>query len=217
MFNWPVKSMVILLIAVLMSTIGHAQAEGGQFCVRAFDDRNGSGTYDGGEPFLTRGVSAQLLDDGGVVVASALLENSPTAANGVICFTGLAYGQYQLEVTSADFNATTPTTMTASIVEGQLPTVFDFGAQRIAAEIPAASSVVTPEAARSLLLERALIALAAAAAVLVVMALLGFIVYLLAFRGKAQKTIPEHYMSPRVTTGSHPAVRSSDTGEYPRI
>lgn len=79
----------ILVISLFVSGIAAAQQAGGQFCVRAFEDRNGNGLHelDGSEPFLTRGVSAQLLDINNVVVATSLLDNSPTAINGVICFT----------------------------------------------------------------------------------------------------------------------------------
>src|SRR6185369_17943230 len=93
---------ILTLVFALSGTAVAAQQTGGQLCVRSFEDRNGNGKLDAGEPLLTRGVSINLLDAGGITVASALLDTSPTAAQGVVCFQFLASGQYSVEVTSAD-------------------------------------------------------------------------------------------------------------------
>src|SRR5262245_7793624 len=125
------RVLLILTIALALSSAAMAQT-GGQFCLRAYEDRNGNSQFDSGEPFITRGVSADLLNGENVVVASALMDDSPNAAQGVICFQFLTPGQYSLTVTSADFTATTPDTFTASIGDGTLPTVVEYGAQRAA-------------------------------------------------------------------------------------
>lgn len=216
-----VLRMFLVVLLLGGATMAAAQTDsGGQFCVRAFDDRNGNQELDGGEPFLTRGVGAQLLDAGGLVVATALIDNSPTASLGVICFTGLTYGQYSILVTSPDFARTTPDSMTVSINPGELPALFVYGAQRI--EAPAASTggsgptSLSPDE-QTALIERVVIAAGAALIVIVIMLALGVIIYLLAFRNRLERAVPDVYMSPRVTTGSHPAVRASDSGEHPKL
>ena len=72
----------LMLIAVLLTATGVSAQTGGQFCVRSFEDRNGNSTLDPGEPLLTSGISANLLNAESVIVASALLADSPTAAPG---------------------------------------------------------------------------------------------------------------------------------------
>lgn len=213
------KVLIMLAVGALvaLSSVGEIFAQtGGQFCVRAFEDRNANGTLDPGEPFLTRGVSAQLMDASGVIVSSALLDNSPTATQGVICFTGLSFGQYSMIVTSADFQATTPNQMTVAISPGQLPTVLDFGAQRITAQ---ATGAPVTEAAidREALIERALVAALGAAVVIVFMAALGTLIYLLFFRGRLKRAAAEAaFLKRQSTTGSFPVVQPGDTGEYRR-
>src|SRR5690606_15345659 len=107
----------------------------GQFCVRSYEDRNANQTRDQGEPLLVAGIGADLLDESGIVVASALLADSPTAAQGIICFQFLPPGQYTIQVTSAEYRATTPETMTVTLVGGELPAVLEFGAQSVSAMI----------------------------------------------------------------------------------
>lgn len=212
----------VLLVGLLLGGAATATAQtdsGGQFCVKAFEDRDGNQQLDGGEPFLTRGVGAQLLDANGLIVATALIDNSPTAAQGVICFTGLAYGQYTIVVTSPDYTRSTPDSMTVSINAGELPEVFLFGAKRIEAPAStggAGSTELSPDE-QTALLERVVIAAGAALIVVVIMLALGLIIYLMAFRSRLERAVPDVYMSPRVTTGSHPAVRASDSGEYPKL
>jgi hypothetical protein len=79
MIRTPIRVLVLVILFVWAALPAAAQT-GGQFCVRAFEDRNGSGARDGGEPLLTRGLAVNLLNAEGVTVASGLLESSPTAA-----------------------------------------------------------------------------------------------------------------------------------------
>lgn len=118
---------VILIAALLVIASSFAHAQEGQFCVRAFEDRNSSGTRDANEPLLTRGIVAELSNAQGIIIASATLEDSQTAAAGVICFPNLRAGDYMLNIISADYQATTPNTSVESIVPGELPTVLEYG------------------------------------------------------------------------------------------
>lgn len=200
--------------ALLLATALPTQAQNdGQFCVRAFDDRNGNGVRDG-EPVLTSGVAANLLEANDIVIASALLDESPTASQGIICFQGLAPAQYTIIVASADYRATTPDTLTVVLRPGDLPAVLEFGAQRIDASLPVvdADAAVDTEA----VLERLLISVLGALVATLFMLVLGLLIYLLFLRRRryeALPTPPDAYYS-RPPTSESPQVR--DTGEYPR-
>jgi hypothetical protein len=207
---------LIVILAVVVAGAAVAQQSGGQLCVRSFEDRNGNGTLDAGEPLLTRGVSIDLLDTGGVAIASALLDESPTAAQGVVCFQLLPAGQYSVVVTSADFTATTPANVTTTIADGGLPTVVEFGGQRAGVPTLASggSGVTSTVPLEENQLARILISALAAMVVVAGMAFLGLLVYGVAFRGRRPPAAAA--LDPR-TTGSTPAVAMRDTGEHPHV
>ena len=213
---------LILVMVVLVSGSLQAQS-GGQFCVRAFEDRNANGQLDGGEPFLTRGVSANLLNIDEVTVASALLDDSPNRAQGVICFQFLEPGQYTLMISTADYTPTTPSSFTATISAGNIPTVVQFGGEQIT-EAP----VTAPEnPANDVLNEANLprIVLAALGTLIVIagMVVLGAIIYALAFR--PSRPARPYYAQPdpaqrdpRITTGSvSPVITIGEDDPLPEI
>jgi hypothetical protein len=184
--------MMALCLLVTASTAALAQS-GGDFCVRAFEDLNGNGVRDTAdstafEPLLRTGIGADLLNEGGVVVGSALLADSPTADQGVICFQFLPDGQYTIQITSADYRATTPDTMTAAIRAGELPAVMELGVQSLVAA-PAVVVDAPSEANPNAQLERVLVAAAVALGAAVVMQLLGLILYAVRF-GRKPKADP---------------------------
>ena len=212
--------LVILLALSGLSGIAHAQS-GGQFCVRAFEDRNGNGTLDSGEPLLTAGVSADLLNAENVIVASALLSDSPTAAQGVICFQFLAPGQYSMILTSPEFTPTTPNTVTASISDGTLPTVVEYGGQRMALEPVEAA----PQKSGSILdnlgtlatqdrdtLARIVISLLGTLVMVAAMIILGSLIYLVFLRRPQPAPYrPAYYPPP--SSGSMPPVEDVESDE----
>src|SRR5688500_4092395 len=100
---------------------------GGQLWVRSFEDRNGNGVREPGEPFLTQGISVNLLNADGVIIASALLDESPNAAQGLVGFQLLPPGQYSVSVTSADYTATAQETFTTTVSDTGVPPVLEFG------------------------------------------------------------------------------------------
>lgn len=198
-------ALTLLILALWLPL--QAQVDG-QFCVRAYEDRNGNGVRDGGEPLLRDGISAELSDESGVVIASALLVNSPTAAQGVICFTGLAPSQYTISVSSADYEATTPATMTLSLQSGDLPAVLEYGARSLAAVDAQELLAAEPELTLEDNLMRILWASLAAIGAALIMLVLGLIVWLIFFRrGRAQV--------PDVVTDTAQYQRPQDTGSYP--
>lgn len=197
---------LILLLALLAGNTALAQS-GGQFCIRSFEDRNGNGTLDGGEPLLTRSISANLLNADSIIVASALLAESPTAAQGVICFQFLDPGDYSVVVTSGDYHPTSSSTFAATINDGALPTVIEFGGQRAPVE-----SVAGPDAPAAGpgddFLPRLVLALLGALLVIAGMVVLGTLIYLFGFRNR-QAMRPQ----PATATGAMATVEAVEVSE----
>lgn len=179
---------LIAVTIIIVATILSAAAQGGdgQFCVRSFEDQNANQLRDQGEPLLMAGIGADLIDETGVVVASALLADSPTAAQGIICFQFLPAGQYTIQVTSAEYQATTPDTMTVTLVGGELPALLEFGAQSVNA-----IAVTGPETQPSDGPDMQRIFSAAAGAILAVliMQVIGLLIYVVALRGRAKADV----------------------------
>ncbi len=205
-----IKRTILLMIALLAAFVlpALAQDSGGQFWVQAFEDRNGNGQHDPGEPFLTSGVSVDLLNADGVVMASGTLDDAPYASQGYLGFLHLAPGSYTA-VISSDLTATTPDRVDVTVTQGEAPIKVMFGAQQAgAAEAEAPSSGVS-----SLLnSELARIALSGFGAAVVVgmMILIGVLVYMLVLRPRAPSAVR------RTTTGSMRPVRVDETGELRR-
>lgn len=205
----------ILTLAFAIGGTAAAQQTGGQLCGIFFEDRNGNGNLDSSEPRLTRGINVNLLDAGGIIIASALLDTSPTASQGVVCFQFLAAGQYSAVVTSADFNATTPSTFTTNVAETGSPAYFYFGGQRAGAATIAPSGSGAAAQTDENQFVRLVISIVGTIIVLAGMVFLGILVYALAFRGR--RPAAQAALDPRTTTGSMRAVEKRDTSEHPHV
>lgn len=219
------------LCAVLMlaGAVGrHAAAQdaaSGQFWVRAFEDRNGNSTPDPGEPVITGGLGVSLLNADDIVIATALLDGSPYAAQGQIGFQFLPPGEYTLIVAAPEFEATTETRFTRQIAAGTIPLTVEFGGQRIDLAALTGAAAVAAEAGGSLFgvvpvtnVQRAevgRIALAALAAVLVigVMFFVGLFIYAGLLRAKYRREMAA--LRERYATGDTGAY-SAATGDYSR-
>lgn len=203
--------LIIIAVLVLISTAVQAQG-GGQFCVRAFGDTNANGSLDAGEALLTRGINVNLLNAQNVTIASALLDQSPTAAQGVVCFQFLAAGQYTIDISSADYKATTPASITTTITDGSMPTVVEFGGQPVTAPVTTTetTATVSTDDAETQQLIRILVSAAGTLIVVLGMGILGVIVYLLAFGRQPQP-------DPRRTTGTMHPVTVTDTGRVKKV
>ncbi len=218
---------VIIAALLLIGSTVHAQTSGGQFCVRAFEDTNANSKLDAGEALLTHGINVNLLDAQNVTIASALLDQSPTAAQGVVCFQFLAAGQYTINISSAEYKATTPASITTTIADGGLPTVVEFGGQAVVAPTNSAGvsgGVSVPAAdAEANQLVRILIATAGTLIVIIGMGILGFIVYMLAFSRRQpvtdvrRTTGTMQAVDKRDTTGKMKTVNVSDTGRTKKV
>lgn len=224
----PLFTLAVLLLAVCAAVIGPLRAQDaatGQFWVRAFEDRDGSGTRDPGEPLITNGIGVSLLTETGIVIATGLLDDSPYAAQGQIGFQFLTPGEYTLVIAAPELQATTDTSFTRTIVAGTIPTLVEYGGQRIALDAsPAADAAVETRGLLGLPLaltevqrsEIGRIALAALGAAIVagVMFFIGMLVYAGLLRRKYRREMAA--LRARYTTGSLPAVEVS-TGEYERF
>jgi hypothetical protein len=192
---------LISLLMLLISSAALAQS-GGQLWVRSYEDRNSNGVRDTGEPLLTRGVSVELVNSDGIVIASALLDNSPNAAQGLVGFQMLPAGTYSVNVSSADYEATGETQFTTTVSDAGVPPVLEFGAAAV--EIPEMTAPAGEEGMSTVLL-----AAIAALVVVVVMAIIGLLIHTFFFRPRLKQA---QQMDMRTTGGMRPV--ATGTGEY---
>jgi hypothetical protein len=187
-------AILLILACTALSNVARAQ-DNGQFCVRAYEDVNGNRQRDAGEDLLTHSVGADIHDASGVVVASAILDTSPTNAQGLICFQNLPAGQYTVTVTSAEYLATGLNNMTAIIGSSTLPAVFEYGGRRANAAAQVAVASTTDPEDRTDELVRLAIAVAGGVFTMMVVAFIGFLIYLLVLRQPAPR-YPDGTVSP---------------------
>lgn len=202
---------VFLILMILANTAALTLAQGGgQFCVRSFEDRNNNADYDASEPFITRGVSANLMDANGVIIATASLESSPTAAQGIMCFQRLEAGQYTVTVTSAAYAASTSNVFTQEI--GSDVAVVDYGGRLIVAENTIVTTTNTTAQSSRTQVQGLLFGVIGAALVMGAMLVLGAFVYVLVFSKRlAAIRRQQYYMT---STGTMRPVNLEDTGQH---
>ena len=180
--TWRRLALLIGLVPLLGAALALAQ-DTGQICLQAFVDENENGIREESEAPLARGVAASLLDARGVTLASLLLSDT---ADGLACFDGLFAGEYQVVISSSEYQATNSATVRASVRPGAAPARIDFGAKRLAGVyVPDPLAIVDaldPAAAQTLI-----VAVAAAAGAIVLMALLGVFTYFLMLRQRARR------------------------------
>jgi hypothetical protein len=198
----------VLLIVMLSRVPIQAQdTSSGQFCARAYEDSNGNAAFDAGEQVLSSGLSVNLQDGRSVTIASALMDQSPTRDRGIVCFQFLQPGQYTISISSAEYQATTSTSLTTTVEAQGAPTVMEFGARRISTiGTPAASggstSVLPIQLGDQEQLIRIALAVLAGLVVIAAMIVIGVLVYLVAFGRR--RSVPQRDL--RRTTGSLPVV-----------
>ncbi|MCY4064725.1 MAG: hypothetical protein OXG53_20365 [Chloroflexi bacterium] len=168
---------------VLLSTT--LAQDTGQVCVQSFEDRDGDGLRDSDERAIAHGVSAGLQNPAGVTIASRLLEDSPFAADGLLCFDQLLAGDYQISLRSAEFTITTAAVFSASVSPGAAPALVEFGLQPLHAEEP------SPGASRlkidATLVEAVLPFLVGGAVVLAILSVIGLLTFLAVFRRRMKR------------------------------
>lgn len=212
-----IKTIIVLCIICLMLPTAYAQDEGdGQICLRAFEDRNGNGSFDANEPLITQGVGVNLLSAQNITVDAKLLEDSPNAGQGVVCFQNLLAGDYSVVVTSADYSATTPTQFSAFVVPQSVPTRFDFGGTIITTTTSSDSATGTVFTAedQDRALEGILFGGIGAVVVMGFMVIIGMFIYFAVFRRRMNRILSQSTGAFRPVTGAMPAYQT-DTGQMP--
>lgn len=173
----------LICLPFLLSSLLLAQ-DTGQLCVQSFEDGNSDGKRDAHERAITRGVGAGLQNAAGVTIASRLLEDSPFAARGLICFEGLLAGDYRIIVTSAEYAGVASSAFAARVNPGAPPMLVEFGLSPLDLPSGRASAAIRVDAAAAEALVKALIGSMIAG---VLMSVIGLLVYLLVFRRRLQR------------------------------
>lgn len=213
-----------------MATTITAQANNGRFCVRLFEDLNDNTVQEAGEPTVTQGIVADLRARGSqVILQSMLVQNSPEARRGEVCFTDLALGQYEIMLKSASYAIPTgDNTVFTELTATQPVIISSYGVS------PRLVSASTQGDANSVdqdeVLERAVISLAGALIAMAVMAFIGIMVYVVMMRPKRQAVAASDYSPPdgearfrrpdTQPTGEHLTASvdpAADTGEHQQI
>ena len=208
-----VKRALALAFLALAFLIASAQ-DTGQICLLAYVDQDEDGQRLGTETPIARGIAASLLDERGVTIRSQLLEDSPYAAEGLLCFEDLLAGEYGIIISSSEYNATTPTVAEARVQPGSAPARIDFGAKPLA--VAAAPNVLTGLAALDADAAQTLLVAGGASAVLIiVLSLLGCLVIALLLRRRRRAKTPA---PPGIEmSGISPAARAQDEPLPPRL
>jgi hypothetical protein len=207
----------VICLLLLGAGTAFAQESSGQFCVRSYEDVNANGLFDTEtERLITRGVSVELLDSNGVVVGSAMLDKSPNASYGIICFYNLGQGEYSVLISSADYIATTDRLVTQT-VNTTAPTIIEFGARRMSSIETAGtanSTSPTPGTTTNDMMLRMGVSAAGAAVIMVLFMLTGFVVFGLRSRKPQRK--PVNFSDESVRTMEPvPPVSAQDTPSSP--
>ncbi len=188
-----IRRLLLICLPLVMVPQLLAQ-ETGQVCVRSFEDRDGDSLRDPDERTIARGVSAGLLNRAGVTIASRLLEDSPFAADGLLCFDLLPAGDYQIALRSAEFNITTAAVFNATVSPGEAPALVELGLQPLqVAEPSGGASRIAIDAA---LVDAVLRALAGSLIVVVIMSFIGLLLYFAFFRRRLMRAPAKPYRAP---------------------
>ncbi len=176
-----------LLILVLPPL---AAQDTGQVCVRCFADRDRDGLRDADEAAIAHGVGASLHDRADLTIAARLLEDSPFAADGLLCFDDLPAGDYRLRLTSAEFASTTAASFTASVSPGRAPPLLEFGVAPLFAETTSRGRA--PIALDADAIKALTQVLAVGLIVVALVAACGLTVAIFLFRRRSQRMVRRH-------------------------
>lgn len=210
------RLIIALLLMLAIAGIAAAQTSGGQMCVRgAFEDRNGNGQKDANEPPITRGLSASLMNAQGIIIDTMLMDNSPNASSGTMCFQRLEAGQYSMRVSSADYMATTTHEFIGVVSDTGIPVVFPYGGQVIPIEVPQTTDdplALSASEQQSTFIKFVFAAIGAVV-IMGTMIVVGAIIYFAFLRNRQQAMPPTTGgYAPVPSTGSYAPI--SDTGSY---
>ncbi|MCY3780887.1 MAG: hypothetical protein OXG78_11305 [Chloroflexi bacterium] len=173
---------LVLSFLALACLISQAQ-DTGQICLQAYADQNEDGLRTEAEAPIARGIAASLLDERGITIGAQLLEDSPYAADGLLCFDQLLAGRYRIIISSSEYSATTATTAEAAVSPGAAPARIDFGAKPLTVAV--APAILTGLAALDAdAVPTLLVAVGAAVIAIIGLSLLGCLLVALILRGR---------------------------------
>lgn len=180
----------LLIWLALACSLAQGQARG-QICIRAFADENVNGLRNAAEAPITRGIAASLLNEASVTIRTGLLDESPFAADGLLCFGDLLAGRYQVIISGSAYVATGAMSAEMMLEPGEPPPVFDFGARPLAAlPVPAtlhSLDALDADSARTLLM-----ILGGLGLTVVVLSLLGCLLVLYVLRRRRARNSQPH-------------------------
>lgn len=185
----------------------------GQICLQAYVDHDGDGQRAETEGPIARGVAASLLNERGVTISSRLLEDSPYAGDGLLCFDNLLAGEYRVIISSSEYIATSASEAMASVLPGSAPTRIDFGAKSMAVAAP--PGIINDIVALD---DEALLTLAAIAGagtiVIVVLSLMSCLVVVTLLRRRNRRRLLQQRGA---QLGDAPALLAGDSELAPRL
>ncbi len=202
------RTLIIFCLALAALGISSAQ-DTGQICVLSFEDRNGNRNFDENEPPITQGIGVNLQGALDITVETRLLEVSPRAVMGLVCFEDVAAGEYRVMLTSAQYEATTDTFFDAVVVPGSAPVRFDFGVRPRPVVVEAA--VKTPGQLSDEQLQALQgigIGLIGFLLISLIMLLIGWLIYWLVFRRRLKRIRAQQAQKPPSPSKSAPLPQS---------
>ena len=173
----------VICLCLLITALSLAQ-DTGQVCVQSYEDRNADGFRAADERAIARGIGASLQNAAGVTIATSLLEDSPFAARGLLCFELLPAGDYRINLTSAEYAGVAETTFAATVNPGAAPALVEFGALPLDGASSRENAGIAVNAAAVEAAAKALLGSMVAGAV---MSVIGLLVYLLIFRRRVRR------------------------------
>ena len=174
--------MICLLFVLVRPVLAQ---DTGQVCAQSFEDRDADGLRDPDERAIAYGVGASLQNAAGVTIASLLLEDSPFAADGLLCFDQLLAGDYQIILRSAEFSTTTSASFSASVNPGAAPALVEFGIRSL--QVAESNRGATRIALDAAALDAILLGLIGSLIMVLIMSAIGLLLYLLVFRRRLKR------------------------------
>lgn len=203
---------LIIGIAACLCASSLAQ-DTGQICLQAYVDDNGDGQRAETEGPIARGVAASLLNERGVTISSRLLEDSPFAGDGLLCFDQLLAGEYRVIISSSEYIATSASEAMANVLPGSAPARIDFGAKPMAVTAP--PSIINDLAALGDDVLQTLAVIASAGTIaIVVMSLISCLVVITLLRRRNRRKMLQQRGA---LFGGEPALPAGDSELAPRM
>lgn len=175
--------LLLFCLPLALATPVPAQ-ETGQVCVQSFVDQDADGRRAADETAIGHGIVAGLENTAGVTIASLLLEDSPYAAEGLLCFDALPAGDYRITLRSVEFADTAGASFPASVEPGAAPMLVEYGVQPQPVVAPSRSRAEPADAVNARLR-----AFAASLIMIVITGAIGLLICLAVIRRRSKRAL----------------------------